>query len=69
MSNMHQKGQGVVKYKVIASLWFIIANQGGYKSANKYHEKVSKKMTPSDISKAQAMARECMDSGYTKCGY
>ena len=66
---MHQKGQGVVKDKVIASLWFIIANRGGYKSANKYHEKVSKKMTPSDISKAQAMARECMDNGYTMCGY
>ena len=24
---------------------------------------------PADISKAQAMARECMNSGYTKCGY
>jgi len=26
-------------------------------------------MTNADISKAQAMARECMQSGYTKCGY
>jgi len=26
-------------------------------------------MTTADISTAQAMARECMNSGYTKCGY
>jgi len=27
------------------------------------------KMTPAAIQEAQAMARECMSSGYTKCGY
>ena len=30
---------------------------------------IAKKMTPQDISKAQAMASECMSSDYKNCGY
>jgi hypothetical protein len=29
----------------------------------------AEEMTPADVSLAQAMARECMSSGYTDCGW
>ena len=40
---------------------------GGHKAW--YRDEVAGLMTTEDISKARSMARECMSSGYTKCGY
>ena len=32
-------------------------------------DEIVDEMTPADVSKAQAMARECMSSGYEDCGW
>jgi hypothetical protein len=46
---------------------------GGYANGHELggtnRDDIAKQMTLADISKAQAMARECMNSGYTKCGH
>ena len=62
-------GQGVLQNNVLAHMWFNIGSANGSENGGSNRDKISKKMTSADISKAQAMARECMSSGYTKCGY
>ena len=41
-----------------AHMWFNLAAEQGNTLGRKYRDSVAKKMTPADISKAQAMARE-----------
>ena len=53
----------------MAYMWLNIGSANGIENTGKYRDIVAKMMTPADISKAQAMARECMSSDYKKCGY
>lgn len=62
-------GLGVVQDNVRAHMWYNIASANGDKNAAKNREDVAAKMTREDISKAQAMAQECMSSGYKNCGW
>jgi hypothetical protein len=39
----------------------------GHERAGKWRDGLEDSMTPEDISKATAMARECMKSEYKKC--
>ena len=66
---MYQNGMGVLQDNVKAHMWTNIASANGLKEAGGMRDKLAAKMTASDISKAQAMARECMASDYKKCGY
>jgi uncharacterized protein len=66
---MHHKGQGVLADFIIAHMWFNISSANGSEPAAKNRDKIAKNMTSEDISKAQAMARVCMNSNYEKCGY
>jgi uncharacterized protein len=54
-------------------MWYNISSANEYKlSANmskKRRDNIAAKMTAADISKAQAMAKECMSSGYKNCGW
>ena len=53
---------------IMAHMWYSLAAANGIKKAHKFRSVIAKRMTPAAIEKAQAMARECMSSGYTKCG-
>jgi len=53
----------------VAHMWFNIGAANGDDNAGDSRDKTAKKMTPAAIETATAMARECMSSGYTKCGY
>ncbi|MDA7466920.1 sel1 repeat family protein [Planktomarina temperata] len=66
---LHEVGHGVLQDKVMSHMWFNIASANGDELAGDSRDETAKKMTRADISKAQAMARECMSSGYQKCGY
>ena len=66
---LHEEGQGVLQDNVKAHMWYNIVSANGDADAGGVRDEIAKKMTRADISKAQAMARECMSSGYTKCGY
>ena len=50
-------------------MWYNIASANGQDQAGGYCDERAGLMTPAAIEKATAMARECMSSGYTKCGY
>jgi TPR repeat protein len=66
---MHQYGRGVPQDNVMSHIWYNIASANGDENTGEWRDELEVLMTPADISKAQAMAGECMNSGYTKCGY
>ena len=66
---MYANGQGVPQDNTLAHMWFNIGGANGHEPGGTNRDEIAKKMTSADISKAQAIARECMNSGYTKCGY
>jgi hypothetical protein len=66
---MNEYGYGVLQDNVTAYMWYNIASANGHGKAGEWRDDRAGLMTASDISKATAMARECMASGYKKCGY
>ena len=72
LGNMYSKGWGVSKNNIIAHMWSNISVVNGNNTdgvISDFRDKIAEDMTPEDISKAQAMARECMNSNYKNCGY
>ena len=69
LATMHQLGWGVLQDNVIVHMWYNLAAANGHDKAGTYRDELAEKMTPAAIETAKAMARECMSSGYTKCGY
>jgi TPR repeat protein len=65
---MYEYGKGVLQDNVMAHMWYNIASANGNEDAGKWRDERAGLMTPADISKAQAMARECMSGGYQNCG-
>ena len=57
---MYRNGEGVLADFIIAHMWFSIAANNGNELAAENREKLEKRITLEDISKAQAMARICM---------
>ena len=52
----------------MAQMCYSLSAANELKLAGENRDKLAKKMSNTAIEKAQAMARECMSSGYTKCG-
>ena len=50
-------------------MWYNISAANGIETGANNRDSLAKKMTSEDISKAQAMAKVCMNSNYEKCGY
>ena len=65
----YRNGWGVLADYVIAHMWYNIAAANGNEKGAENREKLTKLMTPEDLSKAEAMARACYNSNYEKCGY
>ena len=66
---MYEYGEGVLQDNTMAHMWYNIASANGHDKSGEWRDERAGLMTNADISKAQAMARECMSSGYTKCVY
>lgn len=64
---MYSEGRGVIQDNLYAHMWYNIAASLGAESAAKSRDIMASKMTPQDISKAQAMARECVAKNYKGC--
>ena len=67
LGSMYFKGQGTTQDYVRAHMWWNIAASKGIDEAQRSRDKVEKKMTSSDISKAQDLARECVASKHKNC--
>ena len=66
---MYYAGQGVLKDNLTAHMWLNIASANGHDGAGKNRDDIAAKMTAEDISKATAIARECVKRNYKNCGY
>ena len=64
---MHLNGHGVIQDYVRSHMWFNVASSNGEERAIKYRDNVAQNMTPADISKAQQVARECVEKNYKGC--
>lgn len=64
---MYHRGNGIPQDYVKAYMWFSIAASSGYKYAIKGRETAVKEMTPTQISEAQKLARECVKKEHKGC--
>ena len=64
---MYATGQGVIQDNVYAHMWGNIAASSGNETGGKVRDHVAKDMTPSQLKKAQDLARECMKKNYKGC--
>ena len=69
IGNMYYYGAGVFQDNVRAYMWYDIATANGNKRSAKWRGETAEKMTSADISRAQNMAQECMNSDYKNCGW
>lgn len=67
LGRMYSEGHGVLRKVVLAYMWFTIAASNGNKIVTENIDFISMVMTPEDISKAQQMARECVEKNYKGC--
>ena len=65
---MYAFGRGVIEDKVYAHMWGNISNSNGYEGGKKLMDYLLEQgMTPSQIEKAQDLARECVKKEYKGC--
>ena len=50
-------------------MWYNIGAANGIELGGEGRDSIAEGMTQQAIEQAQAMARECMSSGYQNCGY
>jgi TPR repeat protein len=63
----YERGQGVIQDNVYAHMWLNIAASNGNQGAMKGRDIVAKRMTAADLSKAQGLARACVEKKYKGC--
>jgi hypothetical protein len=64
---MYYEGKGILQDYASAYMWFNIAAAAGNDVMAKNRDIAERKMTAEQIEQAQRMARECMNSNFTKC--
>ena len=64
---MYDKGEGVPKDYIYAHMWLNIAASGGNKDTVEQRNFIEKQVTPSQITEAQKLARECVRKAYKGC--
>ena len=69
LAAMYSNGFGVPQDMVMAHMWYNTSAANGDLFSVVLRDMISNLMTPAAIENAQAMATECMNSDYTKCGY
>ena len=68
IGHRYADGKGVIQNYIIAHMWFNIGSANGAEFSGKWRDNIALGMTPEAIEKAQAMAQECISSGYKNCG-
>ena len=64
---LYENGRGVIQDNVRAHMWYNIAASSGNKNAAKTRDLVTIQMSPSQIEKAQDLARQCVMKNYNRC--
>ena len=69
LGRMYENGMGVEISLVKAHAWYNISASLGNESGTIARNSVASKMTNEQITQAQALARQCLNSNLTDCGY
>ena len=64
---MYEDGQGVTQDDIKAHMWLNISAMAGNEKAKTARDIVAKKMSQTQIEKAQEMARRCQSSNFKNC--
>ena len=64
---MYYNKQGVSQDYIRAHMWWNISASSGHKNAESNRDKAAKKMSQTQIEKAQEMARRCQSSNFKNC--
>ena len=64
---MYAKGEGVPQDSFYAHMWANIAASNGDEKGAKLRDALAQEMTPSQLEKAQELARECVCKQYKGC--
>ena len=64
---MYENGQGVTQDYVRAHMWWNISASSGHNNAESNRDIVAKKVSQTQIEKAQEMARRCQSSNFKNC--
>ena len=64
---MYGMGTGIIQDWVYAHMWGIIAASNGNEDGAKLRDIAAEDMTPSQLEKAQDLARECVRKNYKGC--
>ena len=67
LGRLYGNGRGVLKDNIYAYMQFNISASDGNKKAVTNRDNIEKKMTPTDISTAQRLARDCVKKKYKGC--
>jgi hypothetical protein len=67
MGLMYAHGAGVIPDDVSTHMWGNIAAFNGNETGGKGRDLVAKRMPPSQLEKAQDLARECVKKNYKGC--
>ena len=68
LGTMYENGRGVLQDNAVAHMWYNIGSANGNELGGTNRDSIAEGMTQQAIEQAQAMARECMSSGYKNCG-
>ena len=64
---MYANGQGVPQDDVYAHMWWNLAGSNGSEDGRGNRDIIAKQMTPSQLEKAQDLARDCVSKNYKGC--
>ena len=64
---MYEAGQGVSQDYIRAHMWWNISASSSHKNAEANCDIIAKQMSPTQIEKAQEMARRCQSSNFKNC--
>ena len=67
LASMYEQGEGLLKDFVYAHMWANLSATNGYAEAKDLRDALEKKMTASQMEKAQDLARECMKNKFKGC--
>ena len=65
---MYVGGTGVLQDYILGHMWANLAAYNGGENAKELREFITKKLNANQITKAQKLAQQCLDSNYKNCG-
>ena len=67
LGDMYLYGKGVRKNNILAHMWLNIAAANGSGVGKSLRDFINTKMTQAEITKAQKLAQQCLESNYKNC--